>query len=57
MLLNFFILFYYMNQYFILMLSALFSAIISSINSVNIKNIDILTLLFIQYATISLVLY
>ena len=33
------------------MLSALFSAIISSINSVNIKNIDILTLLFIQYAT------
>ena len=40
-----------MNTYFILIFSALWSAIISSINSVYIKNIDILTLLFIQYAT------
>ena len=40
-----------MNTYFILILSSLWSAIISSINSVYIKNVDILTLLFIQYAT------
>lgn len=40
-----------MNTYLILIFSALWSAIISSINSVYIKNIDILTLLFIQYAT------
>ena len=40
-----------MNTYFILIFWALWSAIISSINSVYIKNIDILTVLFIQYAT------
>ena len=40
-----------MNNYIILICSALWSAIISSVNSVYIKNIDILTLLFIQYAT------
>lgn len=40
-----------MNTYFILLLSALWSAIVSSVNSVYIKNVDIHTLLFIQYAT------
>lgn len=40
-----------MNTYFILFFSALWSAILSSINSIYIKNINILTLLFIQYTT------
>ena len=40
-----------MNTYIILIFSAIYSAIISSVNSVYIKDIDILNLLFIQYAT------
>ena len=40
-----------MNTYSILIFSALWSAIVSSISSLYIKNIDIFTLLFIQYTS------